>query len=150
VPKLEVDLNALSENIKKEEEAQRAINNPFSEAHIQGEIEKYKQDANSNTLKACLEYVKIQIEEDLIIFKTPLEIYKEMLRNESLLLEQVRNQYPLRELKMKFEVDLAAFPGYIPPQKKEILSITEKYQKLLNKNPDFEELVKELNLKPNK
>lgn len=149
-PTVSVNIDDLVASIKKEEDQQRAIKNPFTEDHITQVVSSWKEKTDSKSLQTALNYFKIQIEEDIIVFKTPLEIYQDMIRQESGLMDQVREEYPLQDIKFRFEVDVEAFPNHQAPQKNAILSPAEKYEKLKAQNPAFGDLVKELNLKPNK
>jgi len=150
LPKLDVDISGIIASIEDEEVKQRAIINPFTPEFILNTLEEWKASTSSNALQTALNFIKVDVDKNKICIITPLSLYAEMIRQETDLIQSIRDHYPLKDLQFEFTVDQKAFPEMEPPKQRRLLSFPEKYEKLKEKNPAFEELFKELKLKPKK
>ena len=150
LPKLEVDIDGLIQSIEEEENTKRGIKNPFEAAFIESIFDDWKTKTDSNSLKTTLNFIKVELKKGEITIITPLQLYAEMIRQESDLMQTIRDKYPLMDLKFEFKIDLEAFPEMEPPKQRRLLSFPEKYEKLKEKNPAFEELFRTLKLEPKK
>ncbi len=150
LPKLDLDINGLIASIQDEETKQKQVKNPFTKEHIQSVLAEWKTQTQSNALATALNFVKLELKKGEILILTPLQLYAEMIKQDSGLMQQIRDQYPLEDLKFEFRVDMEAFPEVEPPKQRRLLSFPEKYEKLKEKNPAFETLFNELKLRPKK
>lgn len=148
-PSISVDIDDLVANIEKEEAKLKSLDNPFTEEHIKIILKKWHDNSKSKSFQSAINYCKVEAEGDTVYLKTPSEIYKDLLRQELGLIEDIRGQYPLKDIFVRIKVDISAFPDYKPPQKAKLLTTNEKYDLFRSKNPNFEVLVKEFKLKPN-
>ena len=148
-PSISVDIDDLVANIEKEEKKLQSLDNPFTEEHIKLILKKWHDNSKSKSFQSAVNYCRVEAEGDTVYLKTPSDIYKDLLRQELGLIEDIRGQYPMKDIFVRIKVDISAFPDYTPPQKAKLLTTNEKYDLFKSKNPNFEVLVKEFKLKPN-
>ncbi len=147
-PTISVDLDKLVASIEEENNEKMLIDVPFTPEEIYKVFLDKKSETKSNSLKSAIDYCKIILEGNLVYIKTPTEIFKDLIRQEMEMTEKIRDLFPKKDLIIRFIVDLSAFPGYQAPQKIKHFTTKEKYEVFKQKNPMFEQLVNEFNLKP--
>jgi len=147
-PKINTNIEEIVADINEKEKAIEAINTVYDEATIMQVINTWKETTNSPTLKAALNICKVVLTEDTISVLTPSEIFKDLIKQETGMIEEIYNLYPKMDLKYQFRVDKSAFPDYEPPKKLKLFSTIEKYERFKAQNPNFEGLVEEFKLKP--
>ena len=147
-PTISVDLDKLVASIEEENNEKMSINVPFTPEEIYKVFLDKKAETKSNSLKSAIDYCKIIIEGNHVYIKTPTQIFKDLIHQEMEMTEKIRDLFPKKDLIIRFLVDLSAFPGYQTPQKIKHFTTKEKYEVFKHKNPLFEQLVTEFNLKP--
>ncbi len=147
-PTISVDLDKLVASIEEENNEKMSINVPFTPEEIYKVFLDKKAETKSNSLKSAIDYCKIIIEGNHVYIKTPTQIFKDLIHQEMEMTEKIRDLFPKKDLIIRFLVDLSAFPGYQAPQKIKHFTTKEKYEVFKHKNPLFEQLVTEFNLKP--
>lgn len=148
-PSITADIDDLVAKIEAEENAVSKIDKPFTSEELTKLFIKWKEASTSPTFKSAVQNCKVTIAgDDRIVVKTPSEIFVDMLRQESKLIEEIHELYPNRDLNITFMADRAAFPNYKAPEKIRLFSTIEKYDKFKSMNPYFEEFVDTFKLKP--
>ncbi|NNE13700.1 MAG: DNA polymerase III subunit gamma/tau [Saprospiraceae bacterium] len=146
-PTISADIDSLLANIAEQENNIKSKNNPLSPDFLNQIFTAYKKNVESKALQSAIEFTKFQISDDTITVLTPTQIYIDYIRQELALIEKIHEEFPEKDLKVKFEVSEETFPDYKPPKKPKHLTTKEKYEMLLIKNADFKLLVEELKLK---
>ena len=146
-PQVSADLDSLLKSIEKKENDKAGNGVPFTVEEIQKIFDGFRDKTDSQSLKTAMQYIKILIDENEVTIVTPTRIYIDFIKQEMHLLEKIHDQYPNRDIKLLFEVNENAFPGYEPPKKPKSLTTKEKYDLLISKNPEFEKLVDVLKMK---
>ena len=107
----------------------------------------YKESVTSPSTKVTLENVKMEIDGEAIHIIVPSSVSKEEITQEVLLYEKLRKRFNNGDLAISITVDRSRFPELEDLQSKKIYTMKEKYDHLVEKNPDLDYLVKKLNLK---
>ena len=107
----------------------------------------YKDSVTSPSTKVTLENIKIDIEGDSIHIIVPSSVSKEEISQEVHLYEKLRKKFNNNDLTISITVDRSHFPELEDLQSKKIYTMKEKYDHLMEKNPDLDYFVKKLNLK---
>jgi len=148
-PSITADIDDLVAKIEAEENAANHVDLPFTEEELQKLFSRWRKESTSPTFKSAVDNCKVSlVGEDRIVVKTPSEIFVDMLRQETKMIEEIHQLYPKRDLNIKFMSDRNAFPGYKPPEKIRLFSTIEKYDRFKSMNPYFEEFVVKFKLKP--
>ena len=148
-PSVTSDIDSLLKSIEKEEKAKIKGSQALNKKNIRQILDNYKNEISSNSVKTAIDHVKIDIDGHNIKVLAATQIYLDFVKQELQLLENIHLSFPGKDLKIFFQVSEETFPDYEPPKKPKHLSTKEKYELLLSKNPIFEKLIKEFNLKLN-
>ncbi len=119
----------------------------FSEEGVQQLLDEYKKETDSKSVSSALRYIKPQISPETITFLSPNQVFLDFVKQESRLLEIIHEQFANKYTKIDYEVSPETFPNYSPPKKPRHLTTKEKFDLLLEKNPEFQLLVDEFKLK---
>jgi len=146
-PTVTSDIDSLLKTIEKEEKAKIEGSQKLNISNVRKIIEAYKQSITSNSVKSALDHIKIKIDKNDVKVLAASQIYLDFVKQEQDLLEKMYTSFPKNDIKILFQVSEETFPDYEPPKKPKHLTTKEKYELLLAKNPHFEKLIKEFNLK---
>ena len=147
-PKLNTNIEDIVANINAKEKALDAINTPFEEAEVMKVVDRWREESNSPSFKSALKNCKIVLVDNTVKVLTPSNIFRDLIKQEMKMVEEIHELYPKKDLKFEFKVSKTAFPDYEPPKKIRLFSTIEKYERFKNQNPHFEKLVEEFKLKP--
>jgi len=148
-PRVTSDIDSLLKSIEKEEKAKIKKSQDLKPGNVRKILDEYKAQVSSNSVKTAIDHVKIDIEGENIKILAATQIYLDFIKQELKLLEDIHLAFPGKDLKILFVVSEETFPNYEPPKKPKHLTTKEKYELLLSKNPKFEKLIREFNLKLN-
>jgi DNA polymerase-3 subunit gamma/tau len=147
-PKLNTNIDDIVAGIHKREAELEAVNIAFDVDTIRGVLNKWKEATTSPSFRSALDTCKIVLKDNKVQVLTPSDIYKDLIKQEMKMVEEIYAMYPKLDLVFEFKVDKSAFPDYEPPKKVRLFSTIEKYDKFKSQNPNFEKLVQEFKLKP--
>jgi len=146
-PTVTSDIDSLLKSIEKEEKEKLKGSQKFNVTNVRKIISAYKETLSSNSVISALEHIKVKVEKENIKILAATQIYIDFIKQEQALLEKMYTSFPNNDIKILFEVSEETFPDYEPPKKPKHLTTKEKYELLLARNPNFEKLIKEFNLK---
>ncbi len=108
---------------------------------------EHKKTLKSPSSKNILDNVKIKIIGDSIKIIVPNSVSKEEISQESGLYKKIREKFNNNDLIINIDVDRSVFPELQEKQGKKIYTMKEKYDHLVEKNPDLDYLINKLKLK---
>ncbi len=147
-PQLNTNIDDIVASIHKKEAELEAVNITYDVDTIRGVLDKWKEGTTSPSFRSALDTCKIVLQDNKVQVLTPSDIYKDLIKQEMKMVEEIYAMYPKLDLIFEFKVDKSAFPDYEPPKKIRLFSTIEKYEKFKSQNPNFEKLVEEFKLKP--
>lgn len=142
---INTNLDSLINKIKKEENTKSESALEWNLVNVQKVWNEYKEKTQSNSTKAALENVILEIQENSLLAKVPSELIKEKIIAEKGVQIDLRSNFH-DDLSINYEVNLDLFPDYQTIPVKKILTDEEKYRIMLEKNPNLEKLVKNFDL----
>ena len=145
IPTIDTNLDALlnggnQDNTKKK-------NAPFTVEELKKIFQDYQEKSGSKSVSSALKNIKLEIRDEAIVVLSPNQVFLDFVKQETALLEQLHDDFSDHYKKIIYEVSPETFPDYTPPKKPRHLTTKEKYDLLLEKNPDFGKLVDEFKLK---
>ena len=108
----------------------------------------YASSLESPTLNTILKNVLIKTDKNGIKVFVPSSVAKEEIQQEVQLYGIVRAYFNRNDLKIEVIVDRSSFPDSEIKTQRKLVSAKEKYDHLVNLNPDLDKLIDALNLKP--
>jgi len=145
-PTISTDINLLLNGGLAGQKAKK-VQMPLTLEGLQSLFDNYKEKTTSPSVKTAIQNIKIEIAKTDIRILSPTQIYLDFIRQESALVELLHENYSNSYDKIIYRVSESTFPDYKPPKKPQHLSTIEKYDMLSKKNPHFNKLVEEFNLK---
>jgi DNA polymerase-3 subunit gamma/tau len=141
------DIDAIKKSIK-EAEAQKAIARKNISFELVKEIwDTYTDHNPSKSVQSALKLAILSLNDKTIAAKVPTQVSKDIILQESLLLEKLRNDLGISDLKFDIEVVKELFPDFEDTKPVSLLSSREKYVQMLEKNPSLGSFTKKLSLK---
>ena len=108
----------------------------------------YASSLESPTLNTILKNVLIKTDKNGIKVLVPSSVAKEEIQQEVQLYGIVRAYFNRNDLKIEVIVDRSSFPDSEIKTQRKLVTAKEKYDHLINLNPDLDKLIDALNLKP--
>ncbi|NNF33298.1 MAG: DNA polymerase III subunit gamma/tau [Saprospiraceae bacterium] len=144
------NFNSLISKIKtKEAEKAEARKNLSIEA-IEDIWNEYTENNQSKSVQTALKVAIKELDRTILRVYTPSGLLRDMIIQETPLLERIRNELGVDNLSLDVRMDLERFPGYEEPQVKKVLTNKEKYEIMVEKNPKLAELKRKFDLKVDK
>ncbi|MBK8517966.1 MAG: DNA polymerase III subunit gamma/tau [Saprospiraceae bacterium] len=141
------DIESIKATIKKAEEAKAETRKNIS-LELVHEIWKTYSDHNpSKSVQSALNLAILTLNNNTIFIKIPTQVSKEMIMQESSLLEKLREELGINDLKIEIEIDKSLFPDFEEAKPVLLMSQKEKYLLMLEKNPGLGAFTKKLGLK---
>ncbi len=132
----------------KEAEEKKLINVELSAEAIENVWKKYAESHTSKSSQTALKNIKLSLEGLTIKVSTPTTYVKEVVLQETALMEEMRGYFHRDDLILQVEVDKEKFPEYEDISVIKVkLSTKEIYQSMVQKNPVLEDFIKVLELK---
>ncbi len=141
---------AMRAAILKEEEEKKKINIEFSQTSVLDVWEKYVRNLSSKSTQAALknDNIIIEIHGRTIKIFTPTLYVKDVILQESKLMDEMRSYFHKDDLIMQVEVDKIKFPNYEEVSVTKVkLSNQEIYKSMVGKNPVLKDFIDVLELK---
>ena len=107
----------------------------------------HKESVESPSTKATLEKVIISIDDEVIHVIAPSTVSKEEIAQELHLYQKLRDKFNNKLLNIIIEVDRSQFPELSDQENTRMYTMKEKYDYLVKKNPELNNLVEALKLK---
>ena len=107
----------------------------------------YKEKTTTPSTRGVLEKSLLSLENNTIQIIVASVIGKEIIQQEIGLMQEIRSKLHNNELDITITIDKTKFPATEVSLPKKYLSFKEKYDLMLEKNPELENLVKKLDLK---
>lgn len=140
-------IEALRADIRKQEKIKAASRKILSVENIQKIWNEYIEATTSKSVQAALQLAKLSIDGFIIQITVPNQVNKDMVLQETNLLDRLRDDLALPELVFNVQTDISQFPDYQENKFVPTLSQKDKYLQMLEKNPDLRLLTQKLGLK---
>jgi hypothetical protein len=109
---------------------------------------KYKENQSSKSLQMALHYVLLSLDAKTLHIAVPNQLAKDMILQESDLIDQLRLEGGERSLLFNIEIDKSQFPDYEDAKPTQaVVTQKDKYMQYLELNPSLGLLTSELGLK---
>ncbi len=144
-------ISSIDDHISRASEAINAKSNAKKEV-TQAEVEavwnEYASSLESPTLTTILKNVLIKTDKNDIKVLVPSSVAKEEIQQEVQLYSTVRAYFNRHDQRIEVLVDRSSFPDSEIKTQRKLVTAKEKYDHLVNLNPDLDKLIDALNLKP--
>jgi DNA polymerase-3 subunit gamma/tau len=110
--------------------------------------EDYKENNSSKSVQTALGFALMELSDDATLhIKVPNIVTKDMIAQESNLIERLRHESGEENLKYNIQIDIEKFPEFEELRPNQTVSPREKYAQMLVHNPLLGKIAQELNLK---
>jgi len=149
-PGLITDIEAIRQQIRETELTRQAARKEVTEETVKQIWEEYAEYNPSKSIQTTLKTALLSLDGRIITCRVPAQIAKDMILQESPLLERLREQTGIENLVFNVEVDKAAFPDI--EEVKPVVAMTQKerYMYMLEQQPALGVMVQKLGLKLDK
>lgn len=141
------DINAIRESIKKDELSKAEARKNISIELVKEIWNKYKEYNPSKSVQSALKLAVLNLSGKTISGKVPTQVSKDMILQESPLLDKLRNDLGISDLIFEIEVDKSLFPDFEETKPIQAMTQREKYLAMLEKNPSLGSFTKKFGLK---
>jgi len=142
------NIDSLLQGIKKERDLDKQVGK--KEITLEDVLQvwhEYKEKTTIPSTRGVLEKSILSLENNGIIITVASVIGKEIIQQEIGLMQEIRSSLRNNDLDITIQVDKSQFPEVEINLPKKYLSFKEKYDLMLEKNPELEKLVSILDLK---
>lgn len=140
-------IDSLRESIKKTEQSKAEARKNVSIQVVKGIWDEYVANSTSKSVQSALNIALLSLADYKVHIKVPAQVNKDMILQEKNLLEKIRNESGIHDLIFEVVVDKDSFPDMDDTKPVQIMTQKEKYQYMVDKNPQFGNFVKKLGLK---
>jgi DNA polymerase-3 subunit gamma/tau len=112
--------------------------------------DEYAANNGSMSVTTAMKLAEKELERTILRVYVPTGVTRDMILNETPLLEQIRDELGVDNLSLDVRVDRVRFPEFEEPQTKKVLTNKEKYKLMVEKNPLLEDLKRKFDLKIDK
>jgi hypothetical protein len=109
--------------------------------------EDYRGNNNSTSTKSAMGQSILDFKDKIIIIKVPSAATKNIILQETPLMERLREEFGMTDLTMDIEIDLSYFPEYEETKTVVIRSQKELLEEFVKKNPNILQLIEKMDLK---
>jgi DNA polymerase-3 subunit gamma/tau len=141
------DINAIRESIKKDEISKAEARKNISIELVKEIWNKYTEYNPSKSVQSALKLAVLNLSGKTISGKVPTQVSKDMILQESPLLDKLRNDLGISDLIFEIEVDKSLFPDFEETKPIQAMTQREKYLAMLEKNPSLGSFTKKFGLK---
>ena len=141
------DINAIRESIKKEEQTKAEARKNISIELVKEIWQKYSEYNPSKSVQSALNLAVLSLSGQTISGKVPTQVSKDMILQETALLDKLRNELGISNLIFEIEVDKSLFPDFEDNKPVQAMTQREKYLLMLEKNPSLGSFTKKFGLK---
>lgn len=141
------DINAIRESIKKDEQTKAEARKNISIELVKEIWHKYTEYNPSKSVQSALNLAVLNLSGQTISGKVPTQVSKDMILQETALLDKLRNELGISNLIFEIEVDKSLFPDFEDNKPVQAMTQREKYLLMLEKNPSLGSFTKKFGLK---
>lgn len=141
------DVDALRESIMSTMKNKAAEVKVFTPEKLREIWDDYALNNPSKSIQSALNHAILDLEKHHIRIWVPTFVAKDMIAQESPLLNRIREEMDSPEAVIDIQVDKEKFPGFEENKPLQILTQKEKFVVMLNKNPNLELFSRKLGLK---
>jgi len=141
------DINAIRESIKKDEQTKAEARKNISIELVKEIWNKYTEYNPSKSVQSALNLAVLNLSGQTISGKVPTQVSKDMILQETTLLDKLRNELGISDLIFEIEVDKSFFPDFEETKPIQAMTQREKYLLMLEKNPSLGSFTKKFGLK---
>lgn len=142
-----VSIESLRADIRKQDKIKAASRKALSVESIQQIWNEYIEASSSKSVQTALQLAKLSIDGFNIIISVPNQVNKDMVLQETNLLDRLRDELAIPELVFNVQTDISQFPNYQENKFVPTLSPKDKYLQMLENNPNLHILTQKLGLK---
>ncbi len=140
-------IDKLMMDIKTKEKEKEEARKSLSLDGINEIWKDYSDHNSSKSLRSALNLVIKKLEGENLIVTVPNGLTRDMVLEETALLDRIRDEMGVDKLTLQMVVDYEQFPGFDEVETKKVLTSKEKYEMLVESNPLVAELRKRFDLK---
>jgi hypothetical protein len=109
--------------------------------------DEYRANNTSTSTKSAMGQAILDFMDKKIMIKVPTAATKNIILQETPLIEQLRDSFGMTDLIMEITIDLTHFPEYEETRSVGIKSQKEVFEDFVQKNPNILQLMEKLDLK---
>ncbi len=140
-------IDAIRENIRKAEITKAEARKNIHIDLVKKIWSQYAENNPSKSVQSALNLAIIELSDKTISVRVPTQVSKDMILQESNLLNQLRNDLGVSDLVFDIEIDKSLFPDFEENKPVTIMTQKEKYIHMLEKNPSLGSFTKKFGLK---
>lgn len=144
------NINNLMDKIKSQEAQKTEARKNLSLEAISEIWEDYSENNPSKSIRTALKLAMKSLDGTDLHIIVPNGITRDMVLQESDLVDRIRHELGVDELILHVRVDVSQFPGFEEVETKKVLTNKEKYEMMVDKNPLLADLRKKFELKVDK
>lgn len=141
------DLSAIRAQIQEVERAKAQSREKITLEVVKEIWDNYIENNPSKSVKTALKMALLDYSNFSIQAKVPAQVTKDIILHENELIERLRDELGVSDLKLDITVEAQAFPDYDNPKPIQAMSQREKYMHMLDKNKALGQLTQALALK---
>lgn len=141
------NIDAIRESIRQAEMSKSAARKEVNVELVKKIWDDYSQLNPSKSVQTALKQAILDFKDNVIYGKVPTQVSRDMILQESALLDRLRNELGIDGLLFEIEIDKSAFPDFEEAKPAQAMTQREKYIFMLEKNAELGNLVKKLGLK---
>lgn len=141
------DLASIKASIQQTEEARTAARKSISIERVKEIWNNHSAHNPSKSVQSALNLAIINLEGKTISIKVPTIVSKEMILQETILIDTLREELGMSDLTFDIEIDKTLFPDFEEAKPVQLMTQKEKYIMMLEKNPSLGSFTKKFGLK---
>ena len=149
VPKMD-SLDDLKNQIVAEAANKMAQPSRLNQENLEAAWVTYTEGLKSPSAKVVMRNAKLKVEDKTILVLVGTQMAKGMIQQELNLMDSLREQLHDNELILRMEIDPTMAPVVEAPKVNRLLTVKEKYEKMVEENPMVREIRKRFDLKMDK
>lgn len=140
-------IDAIRESIRQSEQTKAEARKNISLEGVKEIWEYYTEHNPSKSVQSALKLAILDLNGKTISAKVPTQISRDMILQESVLLDRLRDQLGVGDLVFDIQIDKSLFPEFEESKPIQAMTQKEKYIVMLEKNPSLGSFTKKFGLK---
>lgn len=141
------DISAIRAQILEAEKARQINKENITTDNVMSIWMDFCENNPSKSVQTALKSAILDFRDMTVFVKVPAQVTKDIILHETALIERLREELGVPDIKMEIEVDKTAFPDYEEIKPAQSLTQREKYMQMLEKNRALGLLTQKLALK---
>jgi DNA polymerase-3 subunit gamma/tau len=141
------NIDAIRESIKLAEQTKAEARKNISLDGVKEIWSDYTDNNQSKSVQSALKLAILGLEEKVISAKVPTQVSRDMILQETVLLDRLRNELGVSDLVFDIQIDKSLFPDFEESKPVQSMTQREKYIVMLEKNPSLGSFTKKFGLK---